>query len=441
MNKKRNFHLKGASVKHCKNTAKCPIKKMDSPERVYIPMSQNIGAPAVPCVSVGEKVKIGKLIASSDAPMSAPIYASVSGEVEAIEIFESQSGKQDTHIVIKSDGKDEVEEGLNAPSIFSREDFLLAVRKSGLVGLGGAAFPMSIKYNVPEGKADYLILNGAECEPYITVDHRAMLEYGEKMIAGMRTTMKWLGIKHGVIGIEDNKKDAIANFRKILKDSKDIMVLELGHTYPNGAERVIIYEATGRKCAAGMLPIDVGCIVSNVVSMLKLELYLETGMPLVTKYITVDGNVVKNPQNLEVPIGTKVKDIVDYCGGVSEEPKKILLGGPMMGKAIPSMDYGIIKGNNAILLFDELLATKPKETACISCGRCASVCPMNLMPYKLSKAYKNKNIEELRKYNVLTCMDCGCCSYECPARKPLNFEFRLAKTLVIEDDKKRKEAK
>jgi len=432
-------HLQGAHVNHCKNTAGFPIIPMTLPEKVYIPMSMSIGAPCQPVVAVGDHVKLGQLIADAQAPISAPIHSSVSGDVEAIEQFMTQSGRVDTNIVIKVDGKQEVADTVVPPVINSREDFLAAIRSSGLVGLGGASFPMAAKYNVPEGKAEYLILNGAECEPFITVDHAAMLAYAKTIIAGMRNTMKWIGIKQGFIGIESNKPDAIAQFKALLEGSTDIKVCELRQIYPQGAERVIIYETTGRVLGAGKLPIDVGCIVSNVVSMLKLEQYIETGMPLVSKYLTVDGNLVKNPGNIEVPIGTMIDEIIDFCGGTTGEVKKILLGGPMMGRAIPHDHFAIMKANNAILVFDELFANRPEETACINCGRCVAACPMNLMPARLSRAYKDKDVDLLRKYDVMTCMDCGCCTYVCPARKQLNFEFKLAKTLVLEDDKKKKE--
>lgn len=432
-------HLRGAHVDHCKNTAGLPIVPMPLPEKVYIPMSQSIGAPCQPVVAVGDHVKLGQLIGDAQAPISAPIHASVSGDVEAIEQFMTQNGRVDTNIIIKVDGKQEIADTVVPPVIESRDDFLKAVRASGLVGLGGASFPMAAKYNVPEGKAEYLILNGAECEPFITVDHSAMLAYGKTMIDGMRTTMKWIGIKQGIIGVESNKPDVIANFQKLLEGATDIKVCALRQVYPQGAERVIIYETTGRVLGAGKLPIDVGCIVSNAVSMLKLEQYLETGMPLVTKFLTVDGNAIAKPGNVEVPIGTMITDVIEFCGGVKGEVKKILLGGPMMGRAIPRDDFAILKSNNAVLLFDDLFANRPEETACINCGRCVNACPMNLMPARLSRAYKDKNVDLLREYNVMTCMDCGCCTYVCPARKQLNFEFKMAKTLVAEDDKKRKE--
>ncbi len=431
-------HLKGVHVNHSKNTAGMPIIPMPVPERVYIPMSMHIGAPCQPVVAKGDHVKVGQLIGDCDKPVSAPIHSSVSGDVESIEQFMTQNGRVDTNIVIKTDGKQEIAETVVPPVINSREDFIKAVRASGLVGLGGASFPMSIKYNTKPGQVDTLILNGAECEPYITVDHAAMLAYAQDMVDGMRTIMKWLDIPRGIIGIESNKPDAIAKFNEILAGSTDISVCTLRQVYPQGAERVIIYECTGRHLIAGKLPADVGCIVSNVTSVLKLQQFLTTGMPLTTKFLTVDGNIVAKPQNVEVPIGTMICDLIEHCGGLTGEVKKILLGGPMMGRAIPRDDFAILKSNNAVLCFDEKFAAQRKETACINCGRCVAGCPMNLMPARLSRAFKDKDIDALREYNVMSCMDCGCCAYSCPARKQLNFEIKQAKTLVMEDDKKKK---
>ena len=431
-------HLKGVHVDHQKNTAGMPIIPMPVPEKVYIPMSMSIGAPCQPVVAKGDHVKVGQLIGDCDRPVSAPIHSSVSGDVEAIEQFMTQNGRVDTNIVIKTDGKQEIAETVVPPVIESREDFLKAVRASGVVGLGGATFPTSVKYNTKPGQVDTLILNGAECEPYITVDHAAMLVYAQDMVDGMRTIMKWLDIKRGVIGIESNKPDAIAKFNEILAGSSDNEVITLRQVYPQGAERVIIYECTGRHLIAGKLPADVGCIVSNVSSVLKLQQFLTTGMPLVSKFLTVDGNIVAKPQNVEVPIGTMIYDVIEHCGGLTGEVKKIILGGPMMGRAIPRDDMAVMKGNSAILCFDETFATQRKETACINCGRCVAGCPMNLMPARLSRAFKDKDIDALREYNVMTCMDCGCCAYSCPARKQLNFEIKQAKTLVMEDDKKKK---
>ena len=429
-------HLHGVHVNHSKNTAGMPIIPMPVPEKVYIPMSQHIGAPCTPVVKAGDVVKTGQLIGDSDARICAPIHSSVSGTVEAVTQGMTQAGKVDTIVVIKSDGKQELADTVVPPEISSFEDFVAAVRNSGVVGLGGAGFPMGAKFNIKPGAVDYLIINGAECEPYITVDHAAMLEYTQDIIDGVRATMKWLQIPKCYIGIESNKPDAIAKFKELLGGDANIQVHELRQVYPQGAERVIIYETTGRIVSYGMIPLNAGCIVANVTSMCKMAHYLKTGLPLVSKYVTVDGNIVVHPQNVLVPIGTPIADVIEFCGGLKEEPKKIILGGPMMGRAIPSDEYSVCKTNSAILCFNGDFSQQRKETACINCGRCVAACPMNLMPARMSKAYKDKDVEALNELNVLYCMDCGSCAYVCPARKQLNFEFKQAKALVMEASKK-----
>lgn len=424
-------HLKGIHVDHCKNTAGQAIEKMPVPEKVFIPMVQHIGAPCQPQVAVGDHVKVGQLIGDNEAPMCAPIHSSVSGDVTAISKTMTAQGMVDTVIEITTDGKQEVAETVVPPVVNNREEFLKAVRASGLVGLGGAAFPTHIKYNPrnPE-TVDTLIVNAAECEPYITVDHMTMLEHAEEIVSGIKHILQYLNMKQAVIGIEGNKPDAIAKFQELVKNEPQITVCELLQQYPQGAERVLIYETTGKHLIAGKLPADVGVIVSNVTSILKLEQFLATGMPLVSKSLTVDGNVVKNAKNVEVPIGTPIVDIIDFCGGYTGEPKKVLMGGPMMGRALPDDGKAIIKGNNAILAFDESWANINPESACINCGRCVKACPMNLVPTQLMKAFDRKDVDALEKYHVMSCMDCGCCTYVCPARKQLSFTNKLAKTLV-----------
>ncbi|MBR5756750.1 MAG: electron transport complex subunit RsxC [Firmicutes bacterium] len=430
-------HLKGIHVDHCKNTSGQAIIPMPVPEKVYIPMSQHIGAPCQPVVAVGDHVKVGQLIGDNPAPMCAPIHASVSGDVVAIEKFMTSFGRVDTNVVIQADGKQEIAETVTPPVVTDKASFLAAVRASGLVGLGGASFPTHIKYNPGNpDEVDTLIINGAECEPYITVDEMTMIAHAADIVEGCKTIMKYLNLKRTIIGIESNKPNAIKAFHEVLADCKeDITVFELRQIYPQGAERVIIYETTGKHLIAGKLPADVGVIVSNCTSVLKLQQFLATGMPLVSKSLTVDGNIVVNPQNVEVPIGTKINEIIDFCGGLKDEPDKILLGGPMMGKAIPTDDFAVTKGNNAILCFDKAYADQSPETACISCGRCVRACPMNLMPTMLSKGFKLKDVDLLKKYNVMSCMDCGCCAYSCPARKPLNNEIRQAKGIVMAADR------
>ncbi len=425
-------HLKGIHVDHCKNTAGQAIIPMTLPEKVFIPMSQHIGAPCQPVVAVGDHVKVGQLIGDNAAPMCAPIHSSVSGEVVAIEKFMTSFGRVDTNVIIQVDGKQEIAETVKPPVVTDKASFLAAVRASGLVGLGGASFPTHIKYNPANPDAvDTLVVNGAECEPYITVDHMTMVAHAKEIVEGCKNIMKYLNLKKTIIGIESNKPDAIKAFNDILSGESDISVFELRQVYPQGAERVIIYECTGRHLIAGKLPADVGVIVSNCTTVLKLQEFLATGMPLVNKSLTVDGNIVAKPQNVEVPLGTKVHDVIEFCGGLTGEAGKILFGGPMMGKALPSDDFAVTKGNNAILCFDKDFAQQHEETACISCGRCVRGCPMNLMPAKLSRAYKHKDVELLNKYNVMSCMDCGCCAYSCPARKQLNFEIKQAKGLVM----------
>ena len=430
-------HLNGIHVNHCKNTAGQAIIPMTLPEKVYIPMSQHIGAPCQPVVAVGDHVKVGQKIGDSEAFVCAPIHSSVSGDVTAINKAMSQMGRIDTIIEIVPDGKQEIAETVVPPVITDKASFIKAVRESGVVGLGGATFPMSVKFNVkPPAKVDTFIVNGAECEPYITVDHQNMLTHAQEIIDGVKAVLSWLEIERAFIGIETNKPDAIKLFKDLLKDEKNISVAELRQVYPQGAERVIIYETTGRHLIAGKLPADVGCIVSNVTSVLKMQQFLATGMPLVSKAMTVDGNAVANPQNVEVPIGTPLCDVIEFCGGTKAEVKKIVLGGPMMGRAIPKDEYGVMKGNSAILCFDETAGTQLPDTACISCGRCVRGCPMNLMPTKLAKAWEHQDIDTLREYDVTTCMECGCCSYSCPARKQLSFEIKLAKTWVMGEDRK-----
>ncbi len=431
-------HLKGIHVDHCKNTAGMPIVPIPVPEKVYIPMSQHIGAPCQPTVAVGDHVKVGQVIGDNEAPMCAPIHASVSGDVAAIEKRMTAMGRVDTVIVIASDGKQEPAETVVPPVVTNKEEFLKAVRASGMVGLGGAAFPTHIKYNPrnPES-VDTLVVNGAECEPYITVDHQTMVESAQEIMDGMKHIMHFLNLKKGIIGIETNKPDAIAKFKELFAGSPELEVNELQQQYPQGAERVLIYESTGKHLIAGKLPADVGVIISNVSTVLKIEQFLKTGMPLISKSLTVDGNVIKDPKNIEVPIGTPISDIVEFCGGYTGEPKKILMGGPMMGKALPNDDAAIIKGNNAILAFDGAFAQINPETACINCGRCVRACPMNLMPTAIHKAYEHKDLEALKKYHATSCMECGCCTYVCPARKQLSFINKLAKTFVMTEGGKK----
>lgn len=335
-------HLQSIKVSHEKHTAACETQVMPIPDTVSISMSQHIGAPCSPLVKKGDYVKVGQPIGDTDAFVSAPIHSSVSGTVTGIERIRSVMGGEDPIIVIETDKKQEIWEEVKPPEINSREDFIKAVRNSGLVGLGGAAFPTHIKYN-PQNleEVDTLIVNGAECEPFITSDHRLMLENTQDIIDGALLVMEQLGLKKGYIGIEENKPDAIALLDKMLAEQNhpELKTVTLRARYPQGAERVLVYEITGKKMDAGVLPAQLGVILSNITTIAFVGQYFKDGMPLVSKRITVDGSAVAEPKNIIAPIGTSISDIIGFCGGYKAEPKKILMGGPMMGRAVFSIEY------------------------------------------------------------------------------------------------------
>jgi len=428
-------HLQSIHVAHNKHTSACETEIMPIPDFVYISMSQHIGAPCKPLVAKGDYVKVGQPLGDTDAFVSAPIHASVSGTVVGIESIRSASGGDDVVVVIESDKKQELWEGIQVPQINSREEFVKAVRDSGLVGLGGAAFPTHIKYNPKNlNEVDTLIVNGAECEPFITSDHRLMLEDTQDIIDGMMIVMKHLELKKGYIGVVDNKPDAIEALRKMIaeKGNPAIEVVPLRSRYPQGAERVMVYEVTGKTLNAGVLPAELGIILSNITSVAFLGQYIKDGIPLISKRMTVDGNAVERPTNIKCPIGTKIADVMAFCGGYKEEPKKILMGGPMMGRAIFTDQLPVIKNNNAILAFSGNQALVKEETACINCGRCHKACPFNLIPTALSSAMERKDAEALDRLKVMQCMECGSCAYVCPARRPLGFNNKLGKAVLKE---------
>lgn len=431
-------HLNSVAVPHHKNTASIASVKIPVADVVTIQMGQHIGAPAKPLVKKGDKVKVGQKIADTDAFVSAPIHSSVSGEVVKISSVRNAMGMMDEAIEIKTDGLQEVSEEVKKPEVNDFESFIAAIRASGAVGLGGAAFPTHIKFNPKNiDEVDTLIINAAECEPFITADHRLMLEDADDILDGIEISMKYLGIDRTIIGIESNKPDAIEALNKKISGRKldGVSIKVLQSRYPQGAERVLAYEAAGRKLDAGVLPAQIGLIITNVATITFIGQYMRNGIPLINKRLTVDGDAVNNPQNAIVAIGTPIKDLIAACGGYKKHPKKILMGGPMMGRAIFSDELPILKNNNAILAFaDEDKLTKP-ETPCISCGKCHLACPFDLLPAAYYKAYKAKDVDTLNKLMINQCMECGSCSYVCPARKPLGFTNKLCKILVKEASK------
>lgn len=427
----------GVSIAHNKNTAEMPVVRIPEPPQVAIPMRQSIGAPCEPTVKAGDYVKIGTLIGDSEAYVSAPVYSSVSGTVKEIKEIPLSSGLKSKAVIIDNDFKDETED-FEKPEVTDTKSFIAAVRKSGLVGLGGAGFPAHVKLNLPQtANIDTLIINAAECEPYITVDYRECIENSENIMLGVMAVSDYLNIKNVIIGVEENKPRAIEILKNIAdmdNESGDkVKIMQLKSSYPQGAEKMIILSATGRKIPVGKLPSDVGCVVMNVASIAFVGRFLATGKPLVSRTLTVDGSAIKNPMNVRVPVGTSMSYVIDYCGGFTEEPEKIVCGGPMMGMAITGLDYPILKGNNALLAFKKGDLSHKRETDCIRCGRCAAACPLSLVPTNIERFIKAGDIKKLKHAGALVCMECGSCAYSCPAGKPLVQHMRLAKAMIKEE--------
>lgn len=419
--------LHGVNAPHKKNTAGMAALRMPPPETVKIPLQMNIGAPAAPVVAFGDHVDVGQVIAKSDTYVSADIHASISGTVKRPSEYLMPNGKTAAAIVIESDGKMTVSPSVKPPVIIDRKSFIDAVRASGCVGLGGAGFPTSVKLDVDPSRIEEVIVNGAECEPYITSDTRTMVEKPDLIVRGCRTLHKYLGVGKIYIAIEKNKPEAIAAIKAASSGDDYIKIKVLPSLYPQGGEKVLIYNVTGKTVPEGKLPIDVGSIVINCTTLSIVENYVETGMPLTEKLITVDGGSVREPKNVIVPIGTMISDVFDFCGGFKSEPAKILSGGLMMGMCLYSLDAPVTKTMNALLALDKKEAKPLRTTSCIRCGNCISHCPFGLNPLEIGEALSAKNGEALAALKVNLCMECGCCSFICPAGRPLTTQNKLAK--------------
>ena len=425
----------GTGVPHNKHTADSETVRITTPEKVIIPMQQHAGAACVPVVKPGDTVGVGQVIGDSSAYVSAPVHASISGKVSAVRDITLCNGSRVQAVEIESDGEMRLYEGVRPPDVKNPDDFIKAVRASGLVGMGGAGFPTHVKLSPPkQSRIDTLIINAAECEPFITVDYRECLENSWDILSGIYTVQEMLGIDRVIIAIEDNKPEAMKVLTGIAANSADkndsVRVMQLRSRYPQGAEKVIIQAATGRRVPPGKLPADVGCLVMNVTSIAFIARYLKSGKPLVSRTVTVDGDAVTSPANVRVPLGTRVEDIIEFCGGFSCEPDKLIFGGPMMGIAFTGLEHPVLKNNNAILAFSEKFSRPKKLRACIRCGRCASVCPMSLTPTLIERLVSAGNIQELERRGVSVCMECGSCAYSCPSGRPLVQYMRMAKSMV-----------
>ena len=421
---------KGIKVPHNKITQAFPLAECPAPETVYIPMSQHIGKPAVPCVSVGQKVKAGTAVGRADGFVSADVFSSVSGTVKAIERRRTPNGAC-THVVVENDGLYEVE-SLPKLTEFDKNSLIKRMKDAGLVGMGGAGFPSHVKY-APKTPVDMFVINAAECEPYITCDHRLIVEHAESILKGAEYLTKALGLDEFYIGIEDNKPDAVSELNRAAeKLGINVKVTVLKSKYPQGAEKQLIYAVTHRKVPRGGLPADVGVVVGNVHTAYAMYDAVTNGTPLYRRAVTVTGAVNK-PSNLWVRTGTLFSDLVDFCGGTTGEVVKTLSGGPMMGAALDGTDYSVTKTSGALLFLNKEQSESVQPQRCINCGKCAKACPMNLMPMYIDAYTLAGDYATAKRYGALDCIECGCCAYVCPAKRTLVQSVKLAKKKIKEN--------
>lgn len=417
-----------------------PIIKAKVPATVYIPLSQHIGAPCLPAVKPGDHVKLGQRIGEPAGYVSAPIHASVSGTVKEVAPRVHPNGGTVMTVTIENDGKDERDTSFSSMD-WRRQDaasLLKRITEAGIVGLGGASFPTHVKLSPPAGKQiDTVILNGAECEPYLTSDHRLMLEYPQDVLTGLQILMKMMGVTKGFVGIEDNKPDAYDIMKIAAESLPNIQILSMKTKYPQGAEKQLIDAATGRQVPSGGLPMDVGCVVVNVGTAYAVTQAVTKGEPLTRRVVTVTGRIVAEPQNLWVRIGTPVSELLEQCGGMTEPAVKVLLGGPMMGVAQHTLDIPVIKGTSGVLFLSEKEAVLTEEQPCIRCGRCVNACPIHLVPMDIADSAAMDDYAGAQAAGAMDCIECGSCTYVCPAKRHLTQYCRVAKRHLILERKKK----
>lgn len=432
----KSFRIGGIHPPDNKLSAKESIKLFPLVDKVVIPMSQHIGAPATPCVQKGDKVKVGQLIGTATGFVSANVHSSVSGTVSNVAMVEDSSGFLKMSVIIDVEGDEWMEQidrtdtivkecNLDSKAIINR------VAEAGIVGLGGAAFPTQVKLSIPEGKsAEYLLINGVECEPFLTSDYRLMMERGEQIIIGSEIIAKALGVKRTYIGIENNKKDAVAHLQNLAKGYAGIEVVPLKVRYPQGSEKQLIDAIVRRQIPSGKLPIDVGCVVQNVGTAFAVYEAVQKNKPLFERVVTVSGKGCVVPANYMVRVGTPIISLLKACGGL-ECAGKIIGGGPMMGRAVSFVEAPVIKGSSGVLVVLHKDSMRRAAEVCISCGKCVNVCCMGLEPYLLGKLVKLGRIADTEQHKVTDCIECGSCSYVCPAKLPLLDNIRLGKAEVI----------
>lgn len=418
------------------------FEEMPSPKQIFVPISQHIGKPAKVTVKKGEEVKRGSVVAEADGFVSVPIHTSIGGKVKTIGAGIVASGLSQEGITINA-GETEETETLTPLSIDSvtPEDIRSRIREAGLVGQGGAAFPTSVKLSPPPGvKLDTIILNGCECEPYLTRDYRFMIERPDDVIGGMLLIMKATDVQNGIIGIEDNKPEAIKKMTEAASKYPNIEVAALKTKYPQGAEKVLIKALLDREVPPGKLPLDVGVVVQNIGTAASIYYAVAKGEVQTTAALTVTGNGIKEPKNLLVRLGTPIQEVLDYCGGVTDDTVKIIVGGPMMGTTQHDLSAPVVKATSGILVLTKKDVLEAQETACVRCGKCVDVCPLNLVPTKLARFSEMERWEDAEEYGVTVCMECGSCAYGCPANIPLVQWIKLGKQKVISLQKERQTA-
>ncbi|HIY68754.1 MAG TPA: electron transport complex subunit RsxC [Candidatus Alistipes intestinigallinarum] len=434
----KTFPMGGVHPSENKLSSAKPIEVLPLPEVVNIPLAQHIGAPAVAKVAKGDKVLTGQLIAEAGSFMSANIHAPISGTVTAVDMVANGQGLRQMMITIKREG-DEWVEGIDRSDklvkecSLSAQEIIAKIKEAGIVGMGGATFPTHVKLSIPAGKkAECVIINGVECEPYLTSDHRTMLEHGEELVVGVTILMKAVGVEKAYIGIENNKPDAIAHLSKIAAQYKGIEVVPLKVRYPQGGEKQLIAAVTGRQVPPPpALPIDVGAVVCNASTTFAVYQAVQKGMPLIQRVVTITGKNLKEPKNLLTRMGTPVSALIAAAGGLPENAGKVINGGPMMGRAMVNLDSPVTKGCSGITVMSEKDARRHEASQCIKCAKCVAACPMGLEPYFLSKMTQKKNWDELEARMITSCIECGCCQSTCPAYLPLLDWVRLGKQTVM----------